>query len=73
MALKHNLSNIFAMLDDIEKNATKGIKGEIECDLFVIRELAANTRKHLNTVLKQCAVAGRCPAIKDVRSDEQKE
>ena len=51
--LKHNMSNIFAMLDDIER---------ITPD-YDVKDLAINIRKHLTTVLSHCAVAGRCPAI----------
>ena len=65
MSLKHNLTNIFKMLDEIEQDATHGSASSMGCDCNPegIRELTANIRKHLNTVLKQCAVAGRCPAV----------
>lgn len=68
VVLKHNLHNIFSMLDDIEQDAKHGKDSAFGCDCNPegICELVVNIRKHLNTMLRQCAVAGRCPAIKEI-------
>ena len=68
MLFKHNLSNIFAMLGEIEQEATHGKASSMGCDCNPegICELVVNIRKHLNTMLQQCTVAGRCPIIKEM-------
>ncbi len=68
VVLKHNLHNIFSMLNEIEQDATHGKASPMGCDCNPegICELVINIRKHLNTMLQQCAVAGRCPAIKEI-------
>ena len=60
---KHNVSNIIDMLTDIDR-ITKGDCSTMDQHATdTVNSLAINLKKHFLTMLKQCAVTGRCPVI----------
>lgn len=66
---KHNVSNILSMLSDIEKITKTDCSTIDQHTTDTVNELAINIKKHFITMLKQCAVTGRCPVVHSMASD----